>query len=762
MGTSVENSSSKSVIRLLQHSILQLCNEHVGYSNKLQIMGVLCMNIDDEPHELVVKVNNTLKRVASNHTPAKDQVVPPQASTTMSLQPPVIPLLSQQPYQPTPITITPIPPSQSVAQNLTKQFQHAQHSKFARNRNKSAATSLMQISSKAAQQAAQNTVTKDAVDSSATEDNSSEGGPSSGEKKSQGRKGRKPTKVHHVYDEGEFMSQEDEINDENVLTVIPTDPDHMEDMEPVQVMPDQDKDIPDSNTLASTPASVIPSSSSDDSGNQTSVANQSIMRQALEQGAAAALETARRKLSPYRSHPYMVSISPSSTSPTANKPSGSASIRALLQAQAHMRQQMRLGHGFGSPIKSTTVATVPNSAITPNGINSSPGSVNISPSAGGVELVSVNQGNESSNRSSSEPPPNAILENGLIEGDDEQEEALDFSSTAGDKLTRNESTEENLVIDERRLSSTSGENSRDEPNQVTMNGPHTLNVKEEPNEAVGYDDENSQSHLSESDLSQAVANASANLTSTPINYPFAGYTFVDRITGLPPTYPGINLSLAAAGVNRLSNGTGSPDNSGLTIQYTATGPITVGPNGQNVSNSPRVKDIIMFDDQSPLKQQKGNKVAKVVQEGDFMLDKLGLDNKRRRRRSPDETLTAEEIAEYMGATSLGTASGPNSIIFKCKYCNEEMEDLVRYLQHTLTIHNAYICHQCGKSFTTKSSLLRHRPIHTGLRRFACSICKKTFYRKDKCKSHIKRHLGPGDQNVDQYQHIEPVPEMPLE
>ena len=61
------NTNVKSITRLLQHSILQLCNEHVGYSHKLQILGVLCMTVDDEQQELVVKVNNTLKRVTPNN-----------------------------------------------------------------------------------------------------------------------------------------------------------------------------------------------------------------------------------------------------------------------------------------------------------------------------------------------------------------------------------------------------------------------------------------------------------------------------------------------------------------------------------------------------------------------------------------------------------------------------------------------------------------------------------------------------------------------
>ena len=147
-----------------------------------------------------------------------------------------------------------------------------------------------------------------------------------------------------------------------------------------------------------------------------------------------------------------------------------------------------------------------------------------------------------------------------------------------------------------------------------------------------------------------------------------------------------------------------------------------------------MKDIIMFDDSAPLHVQRGSRI-----EGDFMVDALHVEGRKRRRRTAEDTLSAEEIAEYMGTS----ASSGNSQ-FACRYCGEVSADLSRYFGHTLTAHGSFVCHQCGKSFTTKSSLLRHRPIHTGMRRFACSICRKSFYRKDKCKAHIKRHLGLAD------------------
>ncbi|ESO01986.1 hypothetical protein HELRODRAFT_136988, partial [Helobdella robusta] len=88
---------------------------------------------------------------------------------------------------------------------------------------------------------------------------------------------------------------------------------------------------------------------------------------------------------------------------------------------------------------------------------------------------------------------------------------------------------------------------------------------------------------------------------------------------------------------------------------------------------------------------------------------------------------------------LGSRDRPMDDSYTCKVCDHVSLDLLKYFHHTLTSHKSFICHQCGRCFTTKSSLLRHRPIHTGLRRFACSICQKAFYRKDKCKAHIKKH-----------------------
>lgn len=49
---------TSSLIGQLQQHILKLCNEKVSYIDKLQILGVVCLSIDDVPHEVIIKVCN--------------------------------------------------------------------------------------------------------------------------------------------------------------------------------------------------------------------------------------------------------------------------------------------------------------------------------------------------------------------------------------------------------------------------------------------------------------------------------------------------------------------------------------------------------------------------------------------------------------------------------------------------------------------------------------------------------------------------------
>lgn len=53
--------------------------------------------------------------------------------------------------------------------------------------------------------------------------------------------------------------------------------------------------------------------------------------------------------------------------------------------------------------------------------------------------------------------------------------------------------------------------------------------------------------------------------------------------------------------------------------------------------------------------------------------------------------------------------------------------------------NIQNCHDCGKKFTNKSALAKHRLIHSNERKYACHLCDKSFKRQDHLNGHLLTH-----------------------
>lgn len=56
--------------------------------------------------------------------------------------------------------------------------------------------------------------------------------------------------------------------------------------------------------------------------------------------------------------------------------------------------------------------------------------------------------------------------------------------------------------------------------------------------------------------------------------------------------------------------------------------------------------------------------------------------------------------------------------------------------------NGFKCHQCSKVFKSKKVLKKHLFIHTGIKRFCCDVCKKTFRYQSEVTAHRKSHEKP--------------------
>ncbi|GFS19221.1 zinc finger protein 665 [Elysia marginata] len=90
----------------------------------------------------------------------------------------------------------------------------------------------------------------------------------------------------------------------------------------------------------------------------------------------------------------------------------------------------------------------------------------------------------------------------------------------------------------------------------------------------------------------------------------------------------------------------------------------------------------------------------------------------------------------------------------CPGCEREFKDVKLLAEHQKTEcpaarvtadsgisikENNFPCPECGRVYTTKANLERHKKFHSALKPFACEICQKRFSEAFKLKRHMKVH-----------------------
>ncbi|KAM4034763.1 uncharacterized protein ACNLHF_021452 [Anomaloglossus baeobatrachus] len=81
--------------------------------------------------------------------------------------------------------------------------------------------------------------------------------------------------------------------------------------------------------------------------------------------------------------------------------------------------------------------------------------------------------------------------------------------------------------------------------------------------------------------------------------------------------------------------------------------------------------------------------------------------------------------------------------FSCSKCGRYFKQRSVLVRHE-RIHTGempYSCSECGKCLSDKSNLIRHQKIHTGEKPFSCSECGKCFGQKSHLVEHHTMHIG---------------------
>ncbi|XP_075961865.1 uncharacterized protein LOC142965049 isoform X1 [Anarhichas minor] len=81
--------------------------------------------------------------------------------------------------------------------------------------------------------------------------------------------------------------------------------------------------------------------------------------------------------------------------------------------------------------------------------------------------------------------------------------------------------------------------------------------------------------------------------------------------------------------------------------------------------------------------------------------------------------------------------------FNCSVCKKSFGRRQTIKRHmvTHTGDKPFSCSECNTSFSRSGHLQRHMRCHTGEKLFSCSLCKKSFGRRETLQRHVRLHTG---------------------